>query len=121
MALDPSMLLKATVVDVPGALAKGDQNRTLAAENEQKRTAIAQETADNAALKDYLAVPNTDLYTSKGVADALPMLKGRISPKTYMDLATRQADLKGHEGTYAASVAKLDAQTLQTQMRQDYR
>ena len=113
--------LTVTPVDVGGALAQGDKDRTIAAQNEQKRTAIAQEAADNAALKDYLSVPNTDLYTSKGVADALPMLKGRISPKTYMDLATRQADLKAHEGTYAASVAKLDAQTLQTHMaNQDY-
>ena len=113
--------LTVTPVDVGGALAQGDKDRTIAAQNEQKRTDIAQEAADKAALKDYLAVPNTDLYTSKGVADALPMLKGRISPKTYMDLATRQADLKGHEGTYAASVAKLDAQTLQTHIaNQDY-
>ena len=101
-----------TPVDIPGALAKGDLQRTQALQNEQTRATITQQTADDAALKDYLSLPDTDLYTAKGVKTSLQDLKGRVSPKTYMDLAERGSQLATHETTYANNIAKQSADAL---------
>ena len=115
MPIDPNVLLKAQPADIGGAIQVGDQANMTHLKAAQTRSDYFDNQNDMAAIKDYSALPDTDLYTSKGLKEAQDHLKGRVSPKTMMELADRtnkaqQGELSYQSGLQKFSKAMLEAE-----------
>ncbi len=119
MAIDPNILLKAQPVDVGGAIAEGDQANLIGIKAQQARTELAEQQQDQAALKDYSQIPEADLFTSEGLKKAQDHLKGRVSPKTYMQLADRYQKVQQGEMAYKMNVAKMNDTQLQNEKEEN--
>ena len=83
MPIDPSVLLKAQPVDVAAGVQEGATANLASTRAQDVRMQLEDTQQTNQALKDYLSVDGADLYTSKGIEEAMPKLKGRIPPKAY--------------------------------------
>lgn len=103
MPIDPSVLLKQEPMNIGNAIQAGAQGNLAITRADQARTEFNDSQNDSAAIKEYAALPGTDLYTTKGLAAASDHLKGRISAKSFMELGDRFTKAQANELSYKAN------------------
>ena len=114
MPIDPSVLLKAQPVDVAAGVQEGATANLASTRAQDVRMQLEDTQQTNQALKDYLSVDGADLYTSKGIEEAMPKLKGRIPPKAYLELGAARQKALTAEAQYQASLGNLNTTQLKS-------
>lgn len=115
MPIDPSVLLKQTPIDIGGAIGEGANANFAVTRANAARTEFNDSQNDAAVIKDYSALPGTDLYTTKGLADAQDHLRGRISAKSFMELGDRFTKAQGNEIAYKSNALKYSKTMLEAE------
>lgn len=100
MPIDPSVLLKQEPMNIGNAIQAGAQGNLAITRADQARTEFADQQNDAPIVKDYSALPGTDLYTTKGLAAAMDHMRGRISAKSFMELGDRFTKAQANELAY---------------------
>ena len=119
MPLDSRVLLSGQPLDVAagvqqGAQAQQMQNAAQAQQNQLQQHQL--QLWDDSVLKDYMSLPDTNMYTAAGLDKSLADLKGRVSPQQYMKLIDHTSKFKEDTVKYQTSLNKLnDSQIAQTE------
>lgn len=102
-SIDTSGLRNPQVVDIAGALQKGNT----ALQSEIKTREMQQEAGDQQVIRDLSSVPGVDFSTPKGIKEFMGHLQGRVSPDTIMKLGDMSNRMEQAENQKILNLAKM--------------